>query len=83
MKRSAAQYAVLSGLLDEWLSLDESARSHWLALLPVVHESQRSVLNRMLTPADAIANRRLEELEIQLRTSIHAVRELSDRLNRR
>jgi hypothetical protein len=79
MKRSAAQYAVLSRLLDEALDLDESARGPWLAALPQDLESQRQALDRMLTLDRAVANRRLKRLEAHLRSSVRAVRELRNR----
>jgi hypothetical protein len=78
VKRSAAQYAVLSRLLDELLAVDECARDSWLALLPAVHESQRSVLNRMLALDNAIDGRKLDDLEAHLRSSARAVHELCD-----
>jgi len=77
MKRSAAQYAVLSRLLDEALDLDESARASWLAALPRIYEIERPALNRMLTLDRATSNRRLKRLEAHLRSSVRAVRELS------
>jgi hypothetical protein len=79
MKRSAAQYAVLSRLLDEVLELDDSARGIWLAALPVVYESERRVLDRLLTLDRAVSNRRLKRLETHLRSSARAVRELGGR----
>jgi hypothetical protein len=79
MKRSAAQYAVLSRLLDEALELDASARALWLAALPREHEGQRQALNRMFTLDRAVANRKLKQLQGHLRSSVHALRELSDR----
>lgn len=79
MKRSAAQYAELSRLLDELLAVDESARASWLASLPAVHERQRSILDGMLTLDNAIAGRKLDALEAQLRSSARAVRALCER----
>jgi hypothetical protein len=76
MKRSAAQYAVLSRLLDEMLLLEESARAEWLARLPSIHEDQRAALLRMLTLDRAAADRRLERLEAHLRNSAHGMRML-------
>ena len=79
MKRSAAQYAVLSRLLDEALELDEPARALWLAALPSEHEGQRQALSRMFTLDRGVANRKLKQLQAHLRSSVHALRELSDR----
>jgi hypothetical protein len=79
MKRSAAQYAVLSRLLDEALDLEETARALWLATLPSEHESQRQALSRMFTVDRATANRTLKRLQAHLRSSVHALRELSGR----
>jgi hypothetical protein len=76
VKRSAAQYAVLSRLLDEALELAESARAQWLAALPGDDAGQRPALHRMLTLDRAAANRRLKSLEARLRSSVRAVREL-------
>ena len=76
MKRSAAQYAVLSRLLDEVLELEDSARVVWLAALPGVYESERRVLDRLLTLDRAVSNRRLKRLETHLRSSVRAMREL-------
>jgi hypothetical protein len=79
MKRDAAQYAVLSRLLDEVLDLDERARALWLEALPQVHAGERQVLHRLLTLDRTAANRRLKRLEAHLRSSVRAVRELSGR----
>jgi hypothetical protein len=76
MKRSAAQYAVLSRLLDEVLELDDSARMVWLAALPGVYETERRVLNRLLTLDRAVSNRKIKRLETHLRSGVRAVREL-------
>jgi hypothetical protein len=78
VKRSAAQYAVLSRLLDEALELDESARVHWLADLPTDLEPQRQALGRMFTLDRATANRKLKNLEAQLRSSVRGVRALAE-----
>lgn len=78
MKRSAAQYAELSRLLDELLAVDEPARASWLASWPTVDERQRSVLDGMLTLDNSIAGRKLDALEAQLRSSARAVRALCE-----
>jgi hypothetical protein len=76
MNRSAAQYAVLSRLLDEVLELDDSARMVWVAALPGAYETERRVLNRLLTLDRAVSNRKIKRLETHLRSSVRAVREL-------
>lgn len=68
MKRSAAQYAVLSPLLDEALRLDDVARALWLAKLPEEFESLRSALDRILTMDNATSQRKLNNLELRLRS---------------
>jgi hypothetical protein len=67
MKRSAAQYAVLSPLLDEALRLDHAARGVWLAKLPAVYASYRPALDRILTMDSARSQRHLNGLELRLR----------------
>jgi hypothetical protein len=76
VRRSAAQYAVLSRLLDEALSLEEGARVHWLAGLPEEFVDQRNALNRMLTFDRAVSNRTLKNLETSLGSSARGVRAL-------
>jgi len=80
VRRNAAQYAVLSRLLDEALELDEAARADWLAELPSAYEHQRQALDRMLTLDRAASNRKLKNLEAQLRSSARGVRALCDQL---
>jgi hypothetical protein len=72
VKRTAAQYAALSRLLDEALDLDESARVSWLAALPA-DQAQRPALQRMLNLDRAVSNRTLKRLEAQLRSSARAM----------
>jgi hypothetical protein len=76
VKRDAAQYAVLSQLLDQVLDLDEAARTKWLAALPTICDSQRPALHRMLTQDRAAANRAMKRLEMHLRSAARAVRRL-------
>ncbi|MEJ0086392.1 MAG: hypothetical protein WDO72_11950 [Pseudomonadota bacterium] len=78
LKRSAAQYAVLSRLLDEALELDELARLRWLAELSGEHAGERAALTRMLSFDQATSNRRLADLEVSLRSSARGVRALRD-----
>ena len=68
MKRSAAQYAVLSPLIDEALLLDDAARAAWLAKLPEAYASYLPALDRILTMDGACAQRRLSSLELRLRS---------------
>jgi hypothetical protein len=77
MKRDAAQYALLSRLLDEVIPLEESARRDWLDALPREH-AQRQALERMLGFDRATANRTLKRLEARLRSSVHGVRLLCE-----
>jgi hypothetical protein len=67
MKRSAAQYAVLSPLLDEALCLDDVARASWLATLPDALASYRPALESILMLDSAQSARRLDRLELRLR----------------
>jgi hypothetical protein len=67
MKRSAAQYAVLSPLLDEALGLDDIARAEWLAHLPEAYLHFRPALNRILQMDNALSSQRLNTLELRLR----------------
>lgn len=67
MKRSAAQYAVLSPLLDEALCLDDAARAVWLVALPEAYACYRPALARILQ-MDATSQRRLNMLELRLRS---------------
>jgi hypothetical protein len=78
LKRSAAQYAVLSPLLDQLLDLDEPARASWLAALPRDQQKQRPALARILNLDRAASNRLLKSLEAQLRSSVRGVRELAE-----
>lgn len=80
VKRSAAQYAVLTRLLDDVVDLDESARAAWLSALPSVYEGERPALSRMLSVDRAAANRRLKSLESRLRSSARGVRALCERM---
>ena len=73
MKRSAAQYAVLSPLLDEALRLDDAARASWLAKLPEIYASYRPALDRILTMDSASSQRRLSGLELRLRSCSRGV----------
>jgi hypothetical protein len=59
MKRSAAQYAVLSLLLDEVLCLDDTARAIWLARLPEEYASYRPALDRILGIESSTSQRKL------------------------
>jgi hypothetical protein len=68
MKRSAAQYAVLSPLLDEVLRLDDATRAAWLARLPEEYASYRPVLDRMLTLDRVASQRMLQRLELRLQS---------------
>src|SRR4051812_25662738 len=67
MKRSAAQYAVLSPLLDEALRLDDAARVQWMAKLPEEFASYRPALNRILGMESEPQGVRLRSLELRLR----------------
>jgi hypothetical protein len=73
MKRSAAQYAVLSPLLDEALCLDDAARAVWLAKLPEAYASYRPALDRILTMDSARSQRHLTGLELRLRSCSRGV----------
>lgn len=73
MKRSAAQYAVLSPLLDEVLHLDDAARAIWLARLPEMYASYRPALDRILGMESATSQRRLSNLELRLRSCSRGV----------
>jgi hypothetical protein len=73
MKRDAAQYAVLSPLLDEVLSLDDSARAAWLARLPEVYRSYRPALDRILAIDNKVSQRKLLNLEVRLRSCARGV----------
>jgi gluconate kinase len=76
MKRSAAQYAVLSPLLDEVIPLDDAARAAWLAQLPDEYASYRPALDRILAIESATSKRKLNNLEVRLRSCSHGVRVL-------
>ena len=67
MKRSAEQYAVLSPLLDEALSLDDTARALWIAALPEALADYRQPLGRILAMSAAGPRSRLTDLELRLR----------------
>ena len=73
MKRSAAQYAVLSPLLDEVLHLDDAARVAWLARLPEEYASYRPALDRILAIDGATSDRKLNNLELRLRSCSRGV----------
>ena len=79
MKRDAAQYAVLSPLLDEALHLDDAARVEWLAQLPEAYSNYRPALDRILRmggPRDALTaarSQRLDALALRLRSCGHGV----------
>jgi hypothetical protein len=73
MKRSAAQYAVLSPLLDEALCLDDAARVVWLAKLPEMYASYRPALDRILTMDSATSLGHLNGLELRLRSCSRGV----------
>jgi hypothetical protein len=68
MKRSAAQYAALSPLLDEALRLDDSARVVWLATLPDMYAHHRPALDRIFKLDNLASRRRLLTLELRLRS---------------
>lgn len=68
MKRDAAQYAVLSPLLDIALALDDTARARWLATLPDTLLGYRPALDRILEIDSAASLRRLNALELRLRS---------------
>jgi hypothetical protein len=76
VKRSAADYAVLSRLLDEALEHEATARAQWLADLPEAHAEYRTALARMLAFDDPATTRRLAALETRLRGSARALRRL-------
>ena len=67
MKRTAAQYAVLSPLLDEALGLADEERALWLAALPETLADYRQPLHRILAMGSEPSLRRLNELELRLR----------------
>ena len=73
MKRSAAQYAVLSPLLDEVLCLDDAARAIWLARLPEAYASYRPALDRILGIDNSTSRRALNSLELRLRSCSRGV----------
>ncbi len=73
MKRSAAQYAVLSPLLDEALILDDAARAEWLTKLPEAYASYRPALDRILMMNSAGSQLRLNNLELRLRSCSRGV----------
>lgn len=73
MKRNAAQYAVLSPLLDEALCLDDAARAAWLARLPEAYARYRPALDRILTMDSAYSRRHLSGLEVRLRSCSRGV----------
>lgn len=66
MKRSAAQYAVLSPLLDYALRLDDAARVDWLAKLPESYAAYRPALDRILQ-METMPQQQLHLLELRLR----------------
>lgn len=76
MKRSAAQYAVLSPLLDEVLRLDDAARAAWLARLPEAYASYRPALDRILAAETPASSLKLLSLEMRLRSCARGVRVL-------
>jgi hypothetical protein len=73
MKRSAACYAVLSPLLDEALCLDDAARAAWLAKLPEAYWNMRPALDRILKMDSEASQRRLNFLELRLRSCARGV----------
>jgi hypothetical protein len=73
MKRDAAQYAVLSPLLDEVLPLDDAARAQWLAQLPEALDRFRPALDRILAIDSQVSRRRLLNLELRLRSCSRGV----------
>ena len=73
MKRSAAQYAVLSPLLDEALRLDDAARVEWMAKLPEELAGYRPALCRILGMDTASSGMRLRSLELRLRSCSRGV----------
>jgi len=76
VKRSAAQYAVLSRLLDEALERDGTSRAQWLSDLPHADAEYRTALEQILAFNDPAATRRLALLEARLRSGARAVRRL-------
>jgi serine/threonine-protein kinase len=50
-----AQWPVISRLLDEALTLDDSARADWLEALPAEHAQHRPMLERLLTRREEAA----------------------------
>jgi hypothetical protein len=72
VKRSAAEYAVLSRLLDEALERDGPARAQWLADLPPADAEYRAALGRILAFNEE-SKRSLAVLEARLRSSARAV----------
>jgi len=73
MKRDAAQYAVLSPLLDEVLCLDDGARAAWLEKLPEAYASYRPALDRILTMDSVHSMHHLSGLELRLRSCSRGV----------
>jgi hypothetical protein len=73
MKRSAAQYAVLSPLLDEVLHLDDAERAIWLARLPEAYASYRPALDRILGIDNVASQRKLKNLALRLRSCSRGV----------
>src|SRR5689334_12010736 len=73
MKRDAAQYAVLSPLLDEALSLDDAQRVTWLAALPEALADYRPALDRILSMDRTQTALRLSGLELRLRSCARGV----------
>ncbi|HUQ08804.1 MAG TPA: hypothetical protein VM146_00715 [Steroidobacteraceae bacterium] len=73
MKRDAAQYAVLSPLLDEALRLDDTARAAWMAKLPEELADYRQALSRILGMEADHSGLRLQNLELRLRSCVRGV----------
>jgi hypothetical protein len=75
-KRSAAQYAALSRLIDQALELDAAARTQWLAKLP--EDPLSAALTRMFAFDRALANRTIKRVESRLGSCARGVRALRD-----
>jgi hypothetical protein len=76
VKRSAADYAALSLLLDEALEREGAARAKWLAELPDAHAQYKVALERMLARGNPATKRRLMAMEAKLRSGARALRRL-------
>jgi hypothetical protein len=63
MKISAQEWQVLSGLLDDLLTLPQAARMSWVTCLGAEHDALKPILHELLTRKDlGEGGRFLEEL---------------------